>query len=297
LFEDEDSEPKRKAYKVEISEVPDLDGNGATDLTDVQLLLKSSEHNVKAELKQNGSFDSPESIELLKEADIVVTNPPFSLFREFLALLDKYNKQFIIIGNTNALTYKETFKMFQEDKIRTGYTNFNVGMYFQVPDSWEKFHHVENGKKMARVSTSCWFTNLPVSKHNEELILIKHYTPEEYPKYDNYDAINVNTYTDIPCDFDGVMGVPVTFLDKYNPKQFEIIGITKTWFGGACKIYPEQIQIDKSGKKSKVSKLNDGPAIQVEDISRYTTYYIVDGKKYIQTYARILIRNKKPQTI
>ena len=226
LFPEAETEPKRKAYKVEISEVPDLDGNGTADLTDVQLLLKSSDNNVKAELKGNGSFDSPESIELLKEADIVVTNPPFSLFREFLALLDKYNKQFIIIGNTNALTYKETFKMFQEDKIRTGYTNFNVGMYFQVPDSWEKFHHIENGKKMARVSTSCWFTNLPVSKHNEELILIKHYTPEEYPKYDNYDAINVNTYTDVPCDFDGAMGVPITFLDKYNPKQFEIIWTT-----------------------------------------------------------------------
>ena len=226
LFPEAETEPKRKAYKVEISEVPDLDGNGTADLTDVQLLLKSSDNNVKAELKQNGSFDSPESIELLKEADVVVTNPPFSLFREFLALLDKYNKQFIIIGNTNALKYKLTFKMFQEDKIRTGYTNFNVGMYFQVPDSWEKFHHIEDGKKMARVSTSCWFTNLPVSKHNEELILIKHYTPEDYPKYDNYDAINVSTYTDIPCDYDGAMGVPITFLDKYNPKQFEIIWTT-----------------------------------------------------------------------
>lgn len=227
LFPIDETEPKRKAYKVEITEVPDMDGNGSTDLTDVQLLLQSSNHNVKAELKQNGSFDSPESIELLKEADIVVTNPPFSLFREFLALLDKYSKLFIIIGNTNALTYKETFKMFQEDKIRTGYTNFNVGMFFQVPDSWEKFHHIENGKKMARVSTSCWLTNLPVTKHNEELILIKNYTPEEYPKYDNYDAINVNKYTDIPCDYDGAVGVPITFLDKYNPKQFEIIKFRK----------------------------------------------------------------------
>lgn len=226
LFPEAETEPKRKAYKVEISEVPDLDGNGSTDLTDVKLLLKSSDHNVKAELKGNGSFDSPESIELLKEADIVVTNPPFSLFREFLALLDKYNKQFIIIGNTNALKYKLTFKMFQEDKIRTGYTNFNVGMYFQVPDSWEKFHHIENGKKMARVSTSCWFTNLPVSKHNEELILIKHYTPEDYPEFDNFKAININTYTDIPCDYPDIMAVPITFLDKYNPNQFEIIWTT-----------------------------------------------------------------------
>lgn len=256
LFPEAETEPKRKAYKVEISEVPDLDGNGSTDLTDVQLLLQSSDHNVKAELKQNGSFDNPECIELLKEADIVVTNPPFSLFREFLALLDKYNKQFIIIGNTNALTYKETFKMFQEDKIRTGYTNFNVGMYFQVPDNWEKFHHIEDGKKMARVSTSCWFTNLPVSKHNEELILIKHYTPEDYPKYDNYDAINVNTYTDIPCDFDGVMGVPVTFLDKYNPMQFDIVGAMTT---------------------TKVDEYNYG-------------YPYVNG---VKLYARILIRKKQ----
>ncbi|MBO7502672.1 MAG: adenosine deaminase, partial [Paludibacteraceae bacterium] len=148
-------------------------------------------------------------------------------FREYLALLDKYGKQFIIIGNTNALTYKETFKMFQEDKIRTGYTNFNVGMFFQVPDTFEKFHHMENGKKIARVSTSCWFTNLPVAKHNEDLILYKHYTSEDYPKYDNYDAINVNTYTDIPYNYDGIMGVPITFLDKYNPDQFEIIKFRK----------------------------------------------------------------------
>ena len=224
LFPEAETEPKRKAYKVEISEVPDLDGNGSTDLADVQLLLKSSAHNVKAELKQNGSFDSPECIELLKQADIVATNPPFSLFKEFLSLVVKYDKQFIIIGNTNALHYKEMFSLFQQDKIRTGYTNFNVGMYFQVPDTYEKFHHIENGKKMARVSTSCWYTNLPVLKHKEELILIKHYTPEEYLTYDNYDAINVNTYTDIPCDYEGVMGVPITFLDKFAPSQFEILG-------------------------------------------------------------------------
>lgn len=265
LFPEAETEPKRKAYMVVITDVPDLDGNGTTDLTDVQLLLKSSKHNVIKELKQNGSFDSPESIELLKEADIVVTNPPFSLFREFLALLDKYNKQFIIIGNTNALTYKETFKMFQEDKIRTGYTNFNVGMYFQVPDSWEKFHHIENGKKMARVSTSCWFTNLPVSKHNEELILIKHYTPEEYPKYDNYDAINVNTYTDIPCDYPGVMGVPVTFLDKYNPKQFEIIGMCSS-----------------AGYNAEIVGL---PFLGEKDARP-----LINGKN---TYARIFIRKKQ----
>ncbi len=226
IFEIEESEPKKIAYKVEITEVHDYNNDGAINLADVQYLIQN-EKNVLSILKGNGSFDSPESIELLKEADIVVTNPPFSLFREFLSLLDKHGKQFIIIGNTNALTYKETFKMFQEDKIRTGYTNFNVGMFFQVPDTYEKFHHIENGRKVVRVSTSCWFTNLPVSKHNEDLILYKHYTPEEYPTYDNYDAINVNTYTDIPCDYDGAIGVPITFLDKYNPNQFEIVKFRK----------------------------------------------------------------------
>ena len=226
IFEIEESEPKKIAYKVEITEVHDYNNDGAINLADVQYLIQN-EKNVLSILKGNGSFDSSESIELLKEADIVVTNPPFSLFREFLSLLDKHGKQFIIIGNTNALTFKDTFKMFQEDKIRTGYTNFNVGMFFQVPDTYEKFHHVENGRKVARVSTSCWFTNLPVAKHNEDLILYKHYTPEEYPTYDNYDAINVNTYTDIPCDYDGAIGVPITFLDKYNPNQFEIVKFRK----------------------------------------------------------------------
>ena len=225
-FGDTVDDPKKIAYKVEITEVTDINGDGAINLADVQYLMQNDK-NVISILKGNGSFDSPECIELLKEADIVVTNPPFSLFREYLAQLDKYGKQFIIIGNTNALTYKETFKMFQEDKIRTGYTNFNVGMFFQVPDTFEKFHHLENGKKIARVSTSCWLTNLPVSKHNEELILYKHYSPEEYPKYDNYDGINVNTYTEIPCDYEGAIGVPITFLDKYNPDQFEIIKFRK----------------------------------------------------------------------
>ena len=223
IFEIEESEPKKIAYKVEITEVHDYNNDGAINLADVQYLIQN-EKNVLSILKGNGSFDSPESIELLKEADIVVTNPPFSLFKEFLSLLVKYDKQFIIIGNTNALHYKEMFFLFQQDKIRTGYTNFNVGMFFQVPDTYEKFHHIENGRKVARVSTSCWYTNMPVMKHNEDLILYKHYTPEEYPTYDNYDAINVNTYTDIPCDYDGVMGVPITFLDKFSPNQFEILG-------------------------------------------------------------------------
>ena len=175
-------------------------------------------------LQGDGDFRSAECIELLKQADIVVTNPPFSLFREYLSQLVQYNKQFIIIGNTNALKYKECFQLFMEDKIRTGYTNFNTGMFFVVPDTAEKYHHEEGGKKVARVSTSCWYTNMPVDRHKQDLIMYKAYNEAEYPKFDNYDAINVNTYTDIPVDYYGIMGVPITFLDKYNPAQFENIG-------------------------------------------------------------------------
>ena len=255
LFEIADSEPKRIAYKVEITEVQDYNGDGAINLADVRYLLQNDKNAISI-LQGNGDFRSPECIDLLKQSDIVVTNPPFSLFREYVAQLDQYNKQFIIIGNTNALTYKEIFMLFKENKIRTGYTNFNVGMFFSVPDTYTQYHHIDNGRKIARVSTSCWFTNLPVKKHTENLDLIKKYTPEEYPKYDNYDAININTYTDIPCDYDGVMGVPITFLDKYNPDQFEIIGAMTT---------------------TKVENYNYG-------------YPYIGGKKI---YARILIRRKK----
>ncbi|MFZ5365150.1 MAG: adenine-specific methyltransferase EcoRI family protein [Patescibacteria group bacterium] len=218
-----DAEP----YKIEINEVSDINNDGAINLEDVEQLIKH-EKNIATPLRGNGDFRSDECIELLKQADIVVTNPPFSLFREYVAQLVKYKKKFLIIGNTNALTYKEIFKLIKENKFRTGYTNFNVGMFFVVPDDWEHFHHVDkDGKKIARVSTSCWFTNLEVEKHKEDIILYKKYTPEEYPKYDNYNAINVNKYTDIPYDYTGYIGVPITFIDKYNPEQFEIVRFRK----------------------------------------------------------------------
>lgn len=221
-FGEEIVENKKIAYMVQVSEVKDENGDGSINLADVQFLLQNN-MNVITRLKGNGDFRSDECIELLKQSDVIVTNPPFSLFREYVAILDKYNKDFVIMGNTNTLVCKEVFRMFMQDRIRTGYTHFNTGMFFYVPDSFEKFHHIENGRKMARVSTSCWYTNLPVQKHKEELVLYKHYTSEDYPKYDNYNAIEVKTYTDIPRDYDGIMGVPITFLDKYNPRQFEII--------------------------------------------------------------------------
>lgn len=268
-FGEEQEDPKKIAYKVEITEVQDYNGDGAINLADVQYLIQN-EKNVLSRLKGNGSFDSLECVELLKEADIVVTNPPFSLFREYLALLEDNEKQFLIIGNTNALTYKETFRMFQQDKIRTGYTNFNVGMFFQVPDNFDKFHHLEEGKRIARVSASCWFTNLPVSKHNDDLILYKKFNPIENPHYANYDAINVQTYTDIPADYDGVMGVPITFMDKYNPEQFEIVDCCEP-----------AIDLDNYIRCSYFK----------EHKSRQIMY---KGKLCQKTYHRLLIRNKKP---
>lgn len=204
----------------------DQNADGAVDLADVERLLKNGK-NALTLLEGDGDFRSAECVELLKQADIVVTNPPFSLFREYVAQLVENGKKFIIIGNTNALTYKEIFKLFKVDKIRTGYTNFNVGMHFYVPDDWEEYHSIENGRKVVRVSTSCWFTNMEVQKHKEFITLYKKYSPEAYPSYDNYDAINVDKYTEIPCDYDGAMGVPITFLDKYNPDQFEIIKFRK----------------------------------------------------------------------
>ena len=220
---------KKEPMKIEINEVDDHNKDGAINLSDVEWLLKNDK-NVATPLKENGDFRSNEAIETLKEADIVVTNPPFSLFREFVAQLEEYHKKFLIIGNTNAITYKEIFRLIKEGKFRTGYTNFNVGMFFLVPDDWEKYHHIdEEGNKIARVSTYCWWTNLEVNIHKEDIILYKRYkgNEDEYPKYDNYDGIEVSKVANIPVDYSGAMGVPITFLDKYNPDQFEIVKFRK----------------------------------------------------------------------
>lgn len=220
IFED------KQPYKTEINAVRDENADGAIDLSDVEYLLKRRQNTLEL-LEGEGDFRSQECIELLKGSDIVVTNPPFSLFREYVAQLIEHEKKFLIIGNTNALTYMEIFKLFKDNKLRTGYTNFNVGMYFFVPDNWRKYHRIENGRKMVRVSSCCWFTNLEVQKHKEYITLYKKYTPEEYPCYVNYDAIEVSRVAEIPYDYDGEMGVPITFLDKYNPEQFEILGSSR----------------------------------------------------------------------
>lgn len=218
----------RKAYKIEITEVPDLNNDGAVDLADVETLLKSK-NNTLTLLEGNGDFRSDECVELLKQADIVVTNPPFSLFREYVAQLVEYDKKFLIIGNVNAITYKEIFSLIKENLLWLGCSIHSGDREFRVPDNYPLnaagYRIDENGIKYIRVKGVRWFTNMDTSQRHEELVLYKNYTPEEYPKYDNYDAIEVSKTIEIPADYDGVMGVPITFLDKYNPKQFEILGL------------------------------------------------------------------------
>lgn len=226
---------KPKAIVVEIAEVKDVNGDGATGIEDVEHFLKRNPHSRKP-LAGGGDFRSAECVELLKQADIVVTNPPFSLFKEYVAQLVKHRKKFLIIGNTNSITYLEIFPLIEDNKMWLGCTNFNVGMFFEVPDDWERFHHVdqETGRKIARVSTSCWYTNLDHGRRHEPLNLMtmadnlkfsKNLRGKAaYDRYDNFDAIEVGTYKEIPSDYNGTMGVPVTFLDKYNPDQFEIVG-------------------------------------------------------------------------
>ena len=196
----------------------DTNGNGKLDDNEIKV----------SELKGNGDFRSEECIELLKESDIVVTNPPFSLFREFIATLVQYDKKFLVIGNNNAITYKEIFPLIKENKLWLGFSD-NKTMEFVMPDSYEKYNYIDKkGRKIGKGPAISWFTNLEHSKRNDEIILYKKYTPEEFPKYDNYDAIEVSRVCEIPKDYNGVMGVPITFLGKYNPSQFEIVGLTSS---------------------------------------------------------------------
>ncbi|MCQ2050608.1 MAG: adenine-specific methyltransferase EcoRI family protein [Bacteroidaceae bacterium] len=246
----------RVPHKIVITQVPDVNGDGATDLTDVELLLKNNS-NILTTLNGNGDFRSAECIELLKEADIVVTNPPFSLFREYVAQLVEYKKQFLIIGNQNAITYKEIFRLIKDNIMWLGSTLSFCA--FKVPQDYEekavRFWIDETGQKWRSMGNICWFTNLDHKKRHEELDMFKHYSPDDYSRYDNFDAIEVSRIENIPMDYNGVMGVPITFLGKYNPDQFDIIGAMTT---------------------TKIEGYNYG-------------YPYVNGQKI---YARILIRKK-----
>lgn len=210
-------------------------------------------------LKGDGDFRSDECIELLKQADIVVTNPPFSLFREYVTQMMEHDKKFLVVGNQNAITYKEVFSLIRENKIWLGTKSGD--MKFVVPDYYElrstRSWKDENGVNWRSLGNACWFTNLDHPKRHEDIILWKSYTPTEYPNYDDYHAINVNKVAEIPADYQGAMGVPITFLDKYNPNQFEILGIDR----------------------------------YIEDNPNYGKRFSINGK---EVYARIIIKNKHP---
>ena len=253
----------------------DKNGNNYPDFDEI----------VPTELNGNGDFRSAECIEILKECDIVVTNPPFSLFREYVAQLIEYGKQFLIIGNCNAITYKEIFPYIKENKLWLGVSSFNNGMYFQVPNDYEysqtyKFDKERNGKKVMRVSSIAWFTNLDHHRRNLELDLYMKYSNEYYPKYYNFDAIEVSKVCEIPMDYKGVIGVPITFLDKYNPNQFEIIGLGIANLGLSIGVQPYTEEHRKYRKE-----------IQKRGVVNGDLYLVENGLVKVP-YARILIKHK-----
>lgn len=232
---DEDTGRHRRAYKAVVNVFRDATGDGGLDMDDIRNLLDSGENEL-TELHGDGiygagDFRSKECLELLDEADIVVTNPPFSLFREYVATLMEHGKKFVIVGNQNAITYKEAFPLLRDDRLWLGY---NKVKEFVVPsaDHPERGNIVTDGKGglIAKFGNICWYTNLDITKRHEDLLLYRRYKedPSRYPKYDNYDAIEVSKVKDIPEDYWGVMGVPITFMDKYNPDQFDIVGCSES---------------------------------------------------------------------
>lgn len=272
-------ENAKHPYKAVVTKVYDKTGDDGVDMFDVAELFKAGENEL-AELKCDGDFRSEECLELLYEADIVVTNPPFSLFREYVSTLIDNNKQFIIIGNVNAIAYKEIFPLLKDDKMWIGASIHSGDRAFYVPDDYPMKASGcgidEDGRRFIRVKGVRWYTNLDMKLRHDELILVKKYNPEEYPKYENFDAIEVSKTADIPCDYPGVMGVPITFMDKYCPDQFKIIGLGITDLG-------KSIGVGDYDRKYKTPASRDG-----------TLYYVKDGKGVVP-YARVLIQNKHPE--
>lgn len=289
-------ETEKTPYKIEISEVVDSNKDGAIDLSDVEQLIKNKK-NVLTILKEDGDFRSKECIKLLKEADIIVTNPPFSLFREYVDLLEKYNKKYLIIGNVNAIAYRDFFHLIKENKVWMGASIHSGDREFRVPDSYplnaSGCRIDEKGNKYIRVKGVRWWTNLDYKERHEKMILYKRYTPEEYPKFDNYDAINIDKVSDIPCDYDGVMGVPITFLDKYNPEQFKIIASSQT----GC--HPDEMVLkkysdyygftqDRKSNGRTGATMGNNP-ILVKDDKKHVYYENKEGIRVQSTYCRIFI--------
>lgn len=278
-FEDKGVEENKskRPYKAVVTQVYDKKGDGGVDMLDVAELFRSGENEL-VELEDDGDFRSPECLALLDEADIIVTNPPFSLFREYVSMLVEHQKHFIIIGNQNAISYEETFSLMKNNKMWIGASIHSGDRAFFVPDDYPLdaagcgIDEI-TGRKYIRVKGIRWFTNLDIKQRHEEMILVRHYTPEQYPKYVNYDAIEVAKTSDIPCDYDGEMGVPITFMDKYNPEQFEIIGISRE----LVRTLSEDVR--KNGAYPQIGRF----------------YLDVGAEKYKKVYERLVIRNKRPE--
>lgn len=247
-------------------------------------------------LEGDGDFRRPESVELLKKADIVVTNPPFSLFREYIAQLMEHDKKFLILGNMNALTYREVFALVKADQVWLG--NNNGPKKFGMPEHAEKYHSVDNGKKFMEMGNVIWYTNLPHNRRNQPIDLFGTYEGNEsdFPKYDNYDAIEVDKVADIPRDYPGVMGVPVTFMDKYCPTQFEIVGLAgKVGFGlTSHKFYDDFVEVRQDGTLTGSSgkKTNGNPVMS--GMPDKNNYFQKDDEIVHSLYSRIFIRHKHP---
>lgn len=243
LFGDETDEERRTPYKAVVTSVHDANGNGGVGMEDVAELFKNGENTIE-QLNGNGSYDSPECIRLLDEADLVVTNPPFSIFRKYIATLIDHEKKFIVVGNMNALKYKEMFPLLKDGLIWLGNKPLSGGMDMIVPDrifdpaKVKKYSINSYGEKIVNIMGVCWFTNLDIKKRHEEMILVKKYKPESYPAYENFDAIDVARVSDIPYDYSGLMGVPITVMDKFNPEQFELVGTSTGDLGKEIGVKP-----------------------------------------------------------
>lgn len=274
---------EKPSYKLELYR--DIDGS-----------LKT----LKTSLKQNGDFRSEECVEMLKECDVVVTNPPFSLFREYVGLLMEYGKKFVILGNMNAITYKEIFPLIKDNKIWPGY-GFNKTMEFEVPENYKAKRIAENGKRYTKVPAITWYTNLDIKKRHEPLILYREYHghEDEYPHYDNYDAINVDKTKDIPMDYIDVMGVPISFLDKFCPEQFEIVGLLQSSTDEQAGIKNlryydnfKEMRQDMSYTGASGKKANGNPVLAGKSV-KGNFLYCNETNQYVHSlYARIVIRIK-----
>jgi len=281
----ESEETTNKPYKAVVTTVYDKTGDGGVDMLDVAELFKSGENEL-SELRGDGDFRSPECLALMNEADIVVTNPPFSLFREYVSVLMDNQKEFLIIGNQNAITYKEVFHLLMTNQVWLGVSSPKEFVIPANVNDRKNTYVRDDGTIMAKFGNVCWFTNLDLRKRHEEMILVRRYNKEDYPHYANYDAIEVSKISDIPCDYAGIMGVPITFFVNYNPDQFEIVGRSHDidWAEKECTFF--------------VAPDDDHKAIYKEYDRTWRMqipYWLDNNGMPSKVYLRIFVKNKHPE--